>query len=78
MSSRVRIETVDAVTVVTLDNPPVNAFGFDLRVALASYFLQVNRKLQSPKIIEMKLFEQTRASAYRDELTGFTKIAPAS
>jgi diguanylate cyclase (GGDEF)-like protein len=42
----------------------------DLRVALVSYFLQVNRKLQNPKIIEMKLFEQTRASAYRDELTG--------
>lgn len=42
----------------------------DLRVALASYFVQVNRKLQNPKIIELKLFEQTCASAYRDELTG--------
>lgn len=42
----------------------------DLRVALASYFLQVNRKLESPKIIELRLFEATQASAYRDELTG--------
>jgi len=42
----------------------------DLRVALVSYFVQVNRKLKNPKIIELKLFEQTRASAYRDELTG--------
>ncbi len=42
----------------------------DLRVALASYFLQVNRKLENPKLIELKLFEETRASAYRDELTG--------
>jgi diguanylate cyclase (GGDEF)-like protein len=42
----------------------------DLRVALVSYFLQVNRKLENPKIIELKLFEQTQASAHRDELTG--------
>ena len=42
----------------------------DLRVALVSYFLEVNRKLRNPKIIEMQLFELERASAYRDELTG--------
>jgi diguanylate cyclase (GGDEF)-like protein len=42
----------------------------DLRVALASYFLEVNRKLHNPKIIEMQLFERTRDSAYRDGLTG--------
>jgi diguanylate cyclase (GGDEF)-like protein len=42
----------------------------DIRVALISYFLEVNRQLENPKIIEMKLFEETRASAYRDELTG--------
>jgi diguanylate cyclase (GGDEF)-like protein len=42
----------------------------DLRVALVSYFLEVNRKLRNPKIIEMRLFELERASAYRDELTG--------
>jgi diguanylate cyclase (GGDEF)-like protein len=42
----------------------------DLRVALVSYFVDVNRKLRNPKIIEMALFEQTKASAFRDELTG--------
>lgn len=42
----------------------------DLRVALVSYFVQVNRKLKNPKVIELKLFEQTQASVYRDELTG--------
>jgi diguanylate cyclase (GGDEF)-like protein len=42
----------------------------DLRVALVSYFVEVNQKLKNPKIIELKLFEQTQASAYRDELTG--------
>ena len=42
----------------------------DLRVALASYFLEVNRKLRNPKIIEIQLFAQAQASAYRDELTG--------
>ncbi len=42
----------------------------DLRVALASYFLQVNRKLENPMMIELRLFEATQASAYRDELTG--------
>jgi len=42
----------------------------DLRVALVSYFVEVNRKLRNPKIIELKLFEQTQASVYRDELTG--------
>jgi diguanylate cyclase (GGDEF)-like protein len=42
----------------------------DLRVALVSYFVEVNRQLHNPKIIEMQLFERERASAYRDELTG--------
>ena len=42
----------------------------DVRVALVSYFLQVYRKFENPKIVELKLFEQTKASAYRDELTG--------
>jgi diguanylate cyclase (GGDEF)-like protein len=42
----------------------------DLRVALVSYFVEVNRKLRNPKVIELALFEQTQASAYRDELTG--------
>ena len=42
----------------------------DLRVALASYFLQVDRLLENPKIIEMRAFEQTRATAFQDDLTG--------
>jgi diguanylate cyclase (GGDEF)-like protein len=42
----------------------------DVRVALVSYFLDVNRQLENPKIIELKVFEQTQASAYRDDLTG--------
>ena len=42
----------------------------DLRVALVRYFLEVNRKLKNPKVIELKLFEQTQASVYRDDLTG--------
>ena len=42
----------------------------DLRVALVSYFVEVNRQLKNPKIIELKVFEQTQASVYRDELTG--------
>jgi diguanylate cyclase (GGDEF)-like protein len=42
----------------------------DLRVALVSYFVEVNRQIKNPKVIEMQLFESERASAYRDELTG--------
>lgn len=42
----------------------------DLRVAIVSYFVDVNRQLHNPKIIELRVFEQTQASAYRDELTG--------
>ncbi|HXH28544.1 MAG TPA: diguanylate cyclase, partial [Candidatus Polarisedimenticolia bacterium] len=42
----------------------------DLRVALVSYFVEVSHKLHNPKVIELKLFEETQASAYRDELTG--------
>jgi diguanylate cyclase (GGDEF)-like protein len=42
----------------------------DLRVAMLSYFLDINRRLRNPKIIEMKLFELERKTAYRDELTG--------
>ena len=42
----------------------------DVRVALIDYFVHVNRKLNNPTIIELKLLEQTQAFAYRDELTG--------
>jgi diguanylate cyclase (GGDEF)-like protein len=39
-------------------------------VGLISYFLHVNRMLESPKIIEMRVFEEARATAFQDELTG--------
>ncbi|UCF66234.1 MAG: diguanylate cyclase [Acidobacteriota bacterium] len=42
----------------------------DLRVALASYFLHVSPNFEDPRIIESSLLEETRASVYRDELTG--------
>ena len=42
----------------------------DPRVALTSYFLQVNRRLENPMVIEMHDFEKARLLAYRDELTG--------
>ncbi len=41
----------------------------DVRVALIDYFVQVNRQLNNPTIIELKLLEQTHTFAYRDELT---------
>lgn len=44
---------------------PVN-----LLVALVSYFVEVNRQLENPKLIELKVFEETEQSAYRDALTG--------
>jgi diguanylate cyclase (GGDEF)-like protein len=42
----------------------------DLRVALFSYFVDVKRHLDNPKIIEQSDFERARESAYTDELTG--------
>ncbi|MBD3370649.1 diguanylate cyclase [Candidatus Fermentibacteria bacterium] len=42
----------------------------DVRVALVHYFVNVNRTLKNPKIIELRLFQETQASVYRDELTG--------
>ena len=42
----------------------------DLRVGLISYFIEVNRQLENPKVIEMQLFHRTQNSATVDELTG--------
>lgn len=42
----------------------------DVRVALVHYFVNVNRTLKNPKVIELRLFQETQASVYRDELTG--------
>ena len=49
-----------------------DALGYemDLSVALVSYFVQVSPKLKNPKVVELRLFEETRASAYKDDLTG--------
>ena len=41
-----------------------------LSVALVSYFVQVSGELKNPKVIELKLFEATRDSAFKDDLTG--------
>ncbi len=42
----------------------------DTRVALVRYFVNVTRKIRSPKVLELELFRRTEASVYRDELTG--------
>lgn len=42
----------------------------DVRVVLLSYFLDVHRRFERPKIVEMDWVERTAASAYLDELTG--------
>lgn len=46
----------------------------DVRVALLNYFMSVNRKIKNPKIIELKSFQKTQASLYRDELTGLYNL----
>lgn len=42
----------------------------DFRVALLDYFISVNQRFESPKIIEIKIFQKTQDCAFRDELTG--------
>jgi diguanylate cyclase (GGDEF)-like protein len=42
----------------------------DFRVALLDYFISVNKRFESPKIIEIKIFQKTQDCAFRDELTG--------
>lgn len=41
-----------------------------LRVALLDYFVNVNRELRSPKVIEISIYERTARSAVTDGLTG--------
>ena len=41
-----------------------------LRVAAFDYFVNVNRKLTRPKIIEMSVFEESERSSSQDPLTG--------
>ncbi len=40
------------------------------RVALLDYFININRKVKNPKIVEIAFFEQTVRSALTDGLTG--------
>lgn len=42
----------------------------DFRVALLDYFLEQNKKIQNPKIIEIQIFRKTQESIFVDELTG--------
>ncbi len=42
----------------------------DLRVALMSYFLDTKALLENPTVIELRLLENARSSAFRDSLTG--------
>jgi diguanylate cyclase (GGDEF)-like protein len=42
----------------------------DLRVALVSYFLEINHQLEEPKVVEIQLHERVRPARHRDELTG--------
>ena len=46
-----------------------------LRVAILDYFVNVSRVLKSPKVIEMKAYEQTEKSAVTDGLTGLFNSA---
>jgi diguanylate cyclase (GGDEF)-like protein len=48
------------------------ALGRDagLRVAVVDYFVNVDRELKNPKVIEMAVFESTARSAVTDGLTG--------
>jgi diguanylate cyclase (GGDEF)-like protein len=41
-----------------------------LRVALLDYFVNVNRELKNPKVIEISIYERTERSAVTDGLTG--------
>jgi GGDEF domain-containing protein len=44
--------------------------GVDLRAAMLSYFVDVERHLARPKVVEMDWAEKTMASALLDEVTG--------
>ena len=41
----------------------------DFRVALLDYFIDVNKRIKNPKIIEIKIFQQTQQQTSVDELT---------
>ncbi len=41
----------------------------DFRVALLDYFVDVNKQIKNPKIIEIKIFQKTQQETFIDELT---------
>ncbi len=41
----------------------------DFRVALLDYFVDINRKIKNPKIIEIRIFQKTQQETFVDELT---------
>jgi diguanylate cyclase (GGDEF)-like protein len=41
----------------------------DFRVALLDYFVDVNKRIKNPKIIEIKIFKKTQQETFVDELT---------
>ncbi len=45
-----------------------------LRVSALDYFMNIERKLDNPKVIELTLFEQTEKSAVTDWLTGLHNL----
>jgi len=60
----------DAVILHRQELEEAVGYEMDLSVALVSYFVRMTPRMKHPKVIELKLFEETRASAYKDELTG--------
>lgn len=44
--------------------------SMDIRVAILDYFLDVTKKINQPKIIEMKVFQTAQSQLVRDEMTG--------
>ena len=73
---RLRLEPADAQrywpTVLAHRTKLAHLWGqpVDLRVALMSYFLDVERHFDRPTVVEMDWIEHAAASAYIDELTG--------
>ena len=60
----------DAVILHRQELEDAVGYEMDLSVALVSYFVRMTPRMKHPKVIELKLFEETRASAYKDDLTG--------
>ena len=74
--TRLKLEPADALhywpTVLAHRAKLARLWGqpVDLRVGLMSYFLDVERHLDRPTVVEMDWIERATASAYIDEVTG--------